>query len=140
MQGEIVPAGTQGEIVELQERLEPSCILMGITVTAWMSLLTFVLKPIAVILAIAVVFPVVTAPVGIPAGILMHRLGFELGISIMLGLLWGIIGAVVIAFIVLIILMAAIKMWEKHGLRAALACQERKKERRDRPGRKGGAS
>ena len=111
-------------------RLDQSCILMGAMVTGWMFLLNFVLKPPAVITVIAFILATIVAPVGIPAGILLHRQGFEVGISVMLGLGWGIIGAAVIAFIGLTIFMVIIKMWEKHGLRAALACQGRKNERR----------
>ena len=126
MPNEMVPE----EIPETNLPLDPGCIIAGAAVTGWMSILTFILKPLGVILAIALLLAVAVIPVGWAAWTLMIvRMEITTKDDILMAILTGITGTLLALAIMLTILQGIVMMWEKHGLQKARSCQQEKTKR-----------
>ena len=109
-----------------EEPLDLNCILAGAAVTGWKFLPTFILKPLAIALALILA---AAGAVGAPVGLLMNHGGEHPGVAVSMGLVMGIIGASFLAIIGAAIWAGIMKMWELYGHNAAQACRDRKKER-----------
>ena len=111
--------------------MDRSCLAAGAAATLGAFLRDYLMKPLGIILLIVLVTTTLVAIPGIPITIIAYRMNGDLNYAISIGLGGGVLADALIAMIAVPISAGLHDKWQKTGRKYALACQQRKKARRD---------